>query len=89
MKRCFIIHEEMLHHPPLCHVVCDTIVAWGFDGRREREGERSAKLTSHTITRSMFLGGKFWHFFNLKKNDFNTYIRAEKKIDLNLSDFKI
>jgi hypothetical protein len=40
MKRCFIIHEEMLHHPPLCHVVCDTIVAWGFDGRRERERER-------------------------------------------------
>jgi hypothetical protein len=67
MKRCFIIHEEMLHHPPLCHVVCDTIVAWGFDGRRERERERSAKLTSkkhfHIISRSMFFLGQIFAFF--------------------------
>jgi hypothetical protein len=83
MKRCFIIHEELLHHPPLCHVVCDTIVAWGFNGRRERERERSAKLTSekhfHTITINVFFGGNFLHFLDLKKNDFNTYKCTGKK----------
>jgi hypothetical protein len=58
----------MLHHPPLCHVVRDTIVAWGLDERGERE--RGAKLTSkkhfHTMTIKYFFGANFCIFFTLK-----------------------